>query len=284
MGCWNGTCMVTNLPILVGDPVVCQIIVGAPFADPTHGAAETSYPHQRFVAVGYPFKAKYNDYGYVEDIQEDAYTADTLDYIRAKLIERPQGENKYHEQEVRRDLLTWESFDDWIDDGRILLENAVARPYPQYLTSRPVGMVMIHHAVYEAMVAYRPEWGWYAVEGEIKEALTIVPRDEPMRLIDEIRIKETLDRFIRERELNNPCDLGADIDETAARIAKMAYFDAALGLARKQWLPTSGAGSQSEEWDLFRLIAKTSEGIIGKREQELAEDEAEDALIEEATE
>lgn len=44
MGSWNTTCMVTNLPILAGDPVIAQLIVAAPFADPLQSAADSNYP------------------------------------------------------------------------------------------------------------------------------------------------------------------------------------------------------------------------------------------------
>jgi hypothetical protein len=64
----------------------------------------------------------------------------------------------------------------------------------------------------------------------------------------------------------------ADVDETARRLSAMVRFEIALGLARKQWHPISGAGSQSEEWDLYRRIERASDSIMRKRETELAEE------------
>lgn len=265
MGSWNETCMVTNLPILVGDPVVAQVIVASRFNESP--AANTSYPHDRFTALGYPFRAEYDDYGGVRNIPDDIYTRDTLAYIRERLVERPQGENQYHDHEVRKDLLDWTSFDQWIRSGRLQLGSA----------ARPVGMVMIHQAVYETMRDYRGEWERFDkadVEAEIK-AILAVPKlgdGDNLAYLTEFGHREKLNRFIRDRELNNPRSLvGDDIDETAKRLAEMVWFDSGMRYARRQWMPTSGAGSQSEEWDIYHDIAAASYGISEKRRIELAE-------------
>jgi hypothetical protein len=260
--------MVTNLPIMVGDPVVCQVIVAARFADPLMGAAATSYSYDRFVPVGYAFQAKYNDYGYVEDIEEDIYTADTLSYIRDHLVEREQGENPYHEQEVKKDLLTWKTFGEWIHDGRVLFANAAARAYPQYPRFRPVGMAMIHEMAYDAMTSHKIGQSW-GMEDVIKEALSI-----PINAIrTEFTVKDKLFNFTKNREMNSPIYLeGADIDEITRRLSRMIHFEGNLNRSRKQWYPVSGAGSQSEEFDLFRTLAVAAEHIMKQRETEIAED------------
>ena len=272
MESWNGTCMVTNLPILAGDPVITQIIAVAPFADPLKSAADSDYPHDRFVPVGWPFRARYNDYGYVEGIEEDVYTNDTLDYLRKRLIERPLGENKYHDHEVTKGELGWHSLDNWLHGKRVLMTNPIGGMMGKELPrERSVGLVMIHASVYKAMAAYRNGWERDDPEEVIRETLT-APKDG----LGEFVLRDKISRYVRDREMNNPLDLqDADPEETARRLAEMVHFDAALNLSRKQWMPMSGAGSQSEEWDLFRRIAEIGEMIIEKREEELKEDDDE---------
>lgn len=273
MGSWNATCMVTNLPILAGDPVVAQIIVAEPFSDPLKSAADSNYPHDRFVPVGWPLRAKYNDYGYIDDIEQSVYADDTLDYLRKHLIERPLGENKYHDHEVTKDKLSWNSLDRWFHGKRVLLTNPISFGGKEYAKQRSVGLVMIHASVYKAMAAYREDWRPYDPEEAIREALTM-PRDRGLDFI----ARDKLRRYTREHEMNSPFDLidnGADPGETTRRLAEMAHFDIALNLSRRQWIPTSGAGAQSEEWDLFRRIAEVGEMIIEKREEELKEDDEE---------
>lgn len=275
MGSWNETCMVTNLPILVGDPVICQVIVAAPFVDPLQSAANSVYPHDRFVPVGWPFRAKYNDYGYVEKIEEDRFTEDTLDYMRNHLIERPLGENRYHDHEVRKDKLSWESLDSWFHGKRVLIGNPVAlfggRELAKY---RSVGMVMIHEPVYKTMTTYRDPWWSGTIAADIREGMEAPP--EPF---NDLIMPSKLNRYLRDHEMNNPRRLDGDREETIKRLVEMAHFDEALSAARRQWAPTSGAGSQSEQWELFRKINEAGEIVAKKREAELAQyiDEDEDA-------
>lgn len=274
MGCWNATCMVTNLPILVGDPVVCQVIAAAPFADPLKSAGDTCYAHDRFQPVGWPLRAKYNDYGYIQDIEEGIYADDTLAYIRRHLIERPQGENEYHDHAVRKVALSWEALDDWFHGKRVLFTNPGAGAYPEYPKQRSVGMVMIHQSVYEAMALYQGNWGWRDIQPEIQRLLAGPKGDGLIGELDRISAKGKLGQFIQGREMNSPVDLqGADANETARRLAEMVYFESSMGTARRQWMPMSGAGSQSEEWNLFRQIARVGEAIAQRREAELREDD-----------
>lgn len=282
MGSWNETCMITNLPIVYNDPVVCQVIVQAPFASPMKSAATSNHPFDRFCPVGWPFRAKYNDYGYIKDIEEDAFTNDTLDYMRSRIVERELGENRYHDHAVSRAALSWETLDDWFRGKRVLFENAVARAYPEYPQQRSVGLVMIHQTVYETMAAYRNEWEGYGrgtVEEEIEKAFAARGSGEAMPSRPKSLLIWRINRLIRGREMNHPLDLldsqAATKDEIAARLAKMVHFETAMTYARKQWMPTSGAGSQSEEWGLFERIDEAGKLIAERRKEELAEDEDE---------
>lgn len=75
MGCWNGTCGISQLPILVGEKIRVFIL------KPSHGTGSFVtgpnsfvYTTDMFDALGIPFVAEYDDYGSVENIVEDYNT------------------------------------------------------------------------------------------------------------------------------------------------------------------------------------------------------------------
>lgn len=66
MGCWNETCMLSNIPILSGDPVVCYIT----HENTMTGSIEHSIrDHQ--VPISFGLRGVYNDYGCISKIKDD---------------------------------------------------------------------------------------------------------------------------------------------------------------------------------------------------------------------
>lgn len=74
MGCWNGTCGVSQLPLRHGDPVRA-FLIGVPMHF-KHGEDQSGYCYSDGWA--YPlsvgFKGKYNDYGGIEEIEQSMTT------------------------------------------------------------------------------------------------------------------------------------------------------------------------------------------------------------------
>jgi len=69
MGCWNQTCMLTQLPILAGDKV--KVFLLRQIGDIGNGMV---YPTDVCRPVTPPIDAEYNDYGSVENINENYAT------------------------------------------------------------------------------------------------------------------------------------------------------------------------------------------------------------------
>ena len=69
MGCWNGTCMISNLPIQYGDRVKLVILRGG-ISRKEHGSGYV-YSHDMFTPSFFPISGQYNDYGMIESIDED---------------------------------------------------------------------------------------------------------------------------------------------------------------------------------------------------------------------
>lgn len=82
MGCWNETCLVSNLPITVGDEVAMILLV------PSHSFINgCGYRNNDFFKpCCLPIFGEYNDYGSVENITNDNYALEYLKILREKKV------------------------------------------------------------------------------------------------------------------------------------------------------------------------------------------------------
>jgi hypothetical protein len=98
MGCWNGTCGLTNLPIFVGD----EVYVFPVLERPTLGDRPSfCYTTALYTPSLLPFVAKYNDYGGGEDEGGIALEL-TMNAIQDILVEMEEGENPYHDIPIKK--------------------------------------------------------------------------------------------------------------------------------------------------------------------------------------
>lgn len=70
MGCWNGTCMISNLPILSGDEIKLVILQDG-FDKSIFGEAAYVYSTGLLSPAFFPISGIYNYYGGIEDIKHD---------------------------------------------------------------------------------------------------------------------------------------------------------------------------------------------------------------------
>ena len=69
MGCWNGTCMISNLPILAGEETKLVFLFSPHREKVTLTNASGHYYATDFLKPAFfPITGKYNDYGVIEDI------------------------------------------------------------------------------------------------------------------------------------------------------------------------------------------------------------------------
>lgn len=72
MGCWNGTCGISQLPILAGEKI--RVFILKPSSGTNKFVTNPNsfvYSTDMFDALGVPFVAEYDDYGSVENVVED---------------------------------------------------------------------------------------------------------------------------------------------------------------------------------------------------------------------
>jgi hypothetical protein len=117
MGSFAFTCSISGLPIEAGDPVRFLLLTENPYHAP---AEHTCYMDDHWIPRTYPLKAKYNDYGSIEDIQQGPLQETLLEGFKIDLIERGTGDNQCHDVPVRADM-GLEGFLEALWEGRVLV-------------------------------------------------------------------------------------------------------------------------------------------------------------------
>ena len=98
MGCWNGTCAISHLPINASDEVKLIFIKASPNAlEEMAYKSAFCYSNGVFAPAFMPIDAKYNDYGGVEDIKDNIIS-------RVAPISLLAGVNKIKAKERTREV------------------------------------------------------------------------------------------------------------------------------------------------------------------------------------
>lgn len=143
MGCWNGTCGLTNLPIFHGDEVYVFPIIE------THRGGSFCYSTALYRPSVLPFRAKYNDYGAGEDCHGVGLSL-LMKGIAKRLVELEVGENKYHDIAVKRDGFDVDKFFEACHEKRLLFMNPM-RDYEAQPKHNHVFFTMIRKDVLDRL-------------------------------------------------------------------------------------------------------------------------------------
>ncbi len=292
MGCWHGTCAVSNLPIFSGEPIRLMLLGISPLTDERYEESPNwvtgfCYASDRAFPVTPFMSGRYDDYGGIElDPPGPAVTA-CLEEIG----------------------LSPADSDNWVS---ILRGNAKDKPAPIFRffgRDHLIGMMMIREDVFQHMLAevhYETSWGDRPIithkhlralaDAAFTECAAL--REEGRRAKEsgdeeereEFHFRERMMRYNTEESLlrhwqNHPAQMHSGLtrlsaasdafifdsmDEETFRdflyaIADIMRFDNALTAVRKHYGVQSGAGSQSEN---LRAAASLARFIV-KRAEEL---------------
>jgi len=72
MGCWNGTCFISNLPIMAGQPVVGFVIEYFSWSKGKGNYSGVCYPNDFANPFAMSFEGTYDDYGGIENVDSDS--------------------------------------------------------------------------------------------------------------------------------------------------------------------------------------------------------------------
>lgn len=305
MGCWNGTCGLTNLPILAGEEVYVFPILDVERKGKQY---DLCYATGFFKPLLVPFVGKYNDYGAVEDCNGMALEP-ILHVIRKTLVEKEVGENPYHDIAVKRDAFDIDLFFEAIHEQRLSVK--------EWGEECPVYFTMIRKDVVDRLWN---EWKfdiWKPKDAEIPEGfetdqyyvknVTYAKIAELIpSFVDAIAAKESfgltfsfdrVDGHLLSRFMGNsgyrywdPLMLVHLVKEHADHGEKECaaewlrlhmigmMIDSFMENIRAVWLPVTHQGSQSQCYDEYRLLNTIKNDVISNEEDAYEEeyDEHED--------
>lgn len=112
MGCWNGTCMISNLHVTAGQEVIVFMLAKSGPSD------NFCYEHSFYTPCPIPFYGEYNDYGAVENCRGFGLDL-VVDAIRNQLYEFHQGPNSSHDCEVLKTNFDIDKLFDADHEGRL---------------------------------------------------------------------------------------------------------------------------------------------------------------------
>lgn len=118
MGSHDYTCSVSGLPIQAGTDVRYLLLTENPFYGP---GASTCYLHDVWVPRTFPLKAKYNDYGGVEELEQGFNFDLWIEGLKLDLIEQGVGDNVAHDVATSPDMDA-EELVDALREGRVLVK------------------------------------------------------------------------------------------------------------------------------------------------------------------
>lgn len=132
MGCWNGSCALSGLPIFHGEQTYVYLLVH-PLKEEVDGHCN---PTTYFYPLVYHFEGEYNDYGGIEN--ETGLLIDILvDEVKQLLVELDTGENQYRDIAVKRDGFNLEKLLEADHEGRLFVDaNFIGKSSVHHITIR----------------------------------------------------------------------------------------------------------------------------------------------------
>lgn len=290
MGCWNGTCIASQLPIIHGDDVVLFFITKkTPYSELDNESTGFCSVNELWTPRCLPIYGKYNDYGSIEDIQYDWNTDFILENFKKDVIE-VVGEK--HEKSIIRDELTIESLLELMHRNRVFVNYGGNK--------LKIGYVMMHAKIYEELSTRTVAWytgdmsheilldhaikyytalqknfkeienqKWGLIEFDFQE-LVFNHRNEfaPILRIDGYGVDIGIKTY--ERLLRDFVKIGLSVDSIRVStllnsLVKYLMFSNNFYLLRKIWVPQSGAGSQNCDYELHKFFHDLTDTIINDK-------------------
>jgi len=165
MGCWNETCGITQMPICGGDPVRMFLLVEAEHWD--EGGA-LYYSTDLWKPFGLPLKGTYDEYGRIENIEEDALSDLLLQSLKEIIVEVPNRMGDI----FKREELTWETAIDFLTDEGLKVTD------PNHISFIGKKLEDLLASMKEKFPDL-PDNGWSSERSDLSEQQKKVVKDDP---------------------------------------------------------------------------------------------------------
>ena len=218
MGCWNGTCGITQIAITRDDPVV-----GFLLRKNFNGSVRSSGGFCHSTGFWSPFslhiEGNYNDYGTLENVDEQDWSfLFTLDRLKQDVLEK-ENIDDYSDKSIKRD-----DINNWKYIGKAIHEDALELSvgriwgglYPNEKTL-PVGFMMIHRDIFDAIINGKVE-SWLGeditIESLMEDGRKVVERFKE-RIKEEEAIDDENDKLMHRFRYNMDLDHSMDRNKIA---------------------------------------------------------------------
>lgn len=308
MGCWNGTCGITQLPIMVGDPVAVFLLIdNNSYGQIRWSANGHYYPTDYFTPRSIQLYGEYDDYGWYNFDEHNWHSKFTVAAFQNDLIELELGENKSHDIAVnKKSINSLDSIGKAIHEDRLFVSGKILSiPEPgvfiKVSVNRIIGSFAVHRRVFDAIVNY----GIDQYDKPISVSLLMKQANECITAMrayvneDDLFPKFHFKYFHRDRDNIFSNILSADsLDDVAGthllyldklyemvtanatddefksvleELVKYFIFLSSMSNLRKTWIPQCGLGGQVEALDLHRVVMEAGLTKIIEREKEYEE-------------
>lgn len=164
MGCWNETCGISQMPICAGDKVRMFLIVES---EHWHDVAQC-YTTDLWRPFGLPLKGTYDEYGGIENIEQDALSDLLLESLREIIVEVP---NRMGEV-FKRDELDWKTALNFLTDEGL----KVTDPHHVSFITKKLDDVL---AKFKAEFPNLPVNGWSSERSDLADEQKELVNNDP---------------------------------------------------------------------------------------------------------
>lgn len=271
MGSWNGTCMISNLPIRYRDRIKL-VILYSPYTD-VHRLTNTSghcYTTDLLRPAFYPISGVYNDYGGIEEINKD-WSYDFITKVLKKNFKSIEVEKKIVDDYLLEDFIFG------IERGSLkvmLDEDGEIYDYSRF------SYVMIREDIWDGIVTnqinYKTYWNdqdendekgnriFYIdaktfCDRKIEKSLGVVEKLKGLGIDDFIPHSDMFFHFDdRPYDISEHITYFVDNIQNNEQIRKdyteLMIIRTYLNSIRKGWMVQPGAGSQSDDIKPYLLL------------------------------
>lgn len=291
MGCWNGTCGISRLPIMAGDKTRFFFLIHDLRRSVKDASDDVTlyYPTDNWRPIGPPLLGEYDEYGRIEAYKENLLTRYYEWYFTQHKLEFTEHTRLSLDDVDLKSPLKIGTLIEAAERGGM--------SYSDFGKYRVKEMLVLEH-VYRKVVDTEFDWpNQYDFRGYSKKRYhAMVP--EFLNLLKQEKPKDSLkashERFMRTNMGRSRCNLeaiifGSEIQGPALRqlgefleeqpevkgvkqlmgeLADFLTFNGALHFLRASYGPQSGAGSQEDDDRLHLAVADAVREVAATRKAE----------------
>lgn len=287
MGCWNGTCMISNLPILSGDEIKL-VFLHSPYGRIKGLNNLSGYVSSTDLLrpAYFPITGRYDDYGGIEDIVKDW----SYDFITESL------KKTYKVIEVKKKIIPDFTLEDVIEGIERQSLKVMKNDNSNELEFSPFSFVMIRKDIWDGIVEKEKTtlhyWNFQRLtENDYYiDAITYCNRKIENSLdrknkylsiglnlepdLQSIDLFDFEDRLFNNSEISNYILNNVETNEQIRKdYMELRVINTFISVIRKGWMIQPGSGSQSAEFEKYLLLNDLIKDACEKELRSYEEDE-----------